>query len=417
MKAYVELVSALVPQYRLVGFSSGMGSKQKKLAKVLMWVLRLDLVHDEDSGVLVVESVEILQSSTASSAKVWNEESFSFRKGKDANGSAAGTGEGGEDEIDLDALFADAPTLSAPDFLVDATEFPTIDAQRKHHSDRIRAMAREGHDDDDGWEFVSCAKGGEAGASEIEVYRRSVEWSAAPQYRSETTVGAPVETIFETIAFHKRENMEKAVQEKVLLEESDGSNFLTTITYHVIELPFPLTARALFCVRDCVLHGKGTQDAYFTTCQYDHPHPYFRSIQGFVTASTKWQGFFCARFHGHEETLQRLVWLANLDFQGVTKVPSEIVTSSMIDLMLMPLLVAADAEVHSASKGFDQRGNEGEDESDKKNENSKESDAAKILRLENKVSQLEGKVSELGKTNEALKRKLWAQSEGEAEKE
>ena len=417
MKAYVELVSALAPHYRLVGFTSGIESRSKKLAKVIMWVLRLDLGHDKDRNILVVEHVEILQSSTASSAKAWNEESYSFREVKNtiADGSASGglgDAGGGDDGTNFDLLLADAPALSAADFLVDAENFPTMDAQRKHHSNQIKAMARDGHDDDDddGWKFLSRAKGGEASASGIDVYRRSVKWSGAPQYRSETTVAAPVETIFEMIAFHKNEKVEK-----VLLEQSDSSTFAIAITYRTIKLPFPLTSRALFCVRDCVLHGKGTQDAYFTTCQHDLPHPHYRSIKGFATASTKWQGFYCSRFEEGDESLQRLVWLANLDFQGVTKVPSAIVTSSMIDLMLTPLLVAADAEVYSASKGFDQRGDREEDDRKKKGEESEESEAAKILWLENKVLQLEGKVSTLSTANDALQRKLEAKSKGETE--
>ena len=143
-----------------------------------MWVLKVDYREVTDGerfgrrskfrsaearrrGMYRVTSIEVLQSSNATSARLWAEDGNALQKGKEketerkaASNSASG-GTGGESEEEHENLFiANIPKeLSLADCITDKSEFKTIVEQRAHFQEKMREMARTGHDEEDGWKF------------------------------------------------------------------------------------------------------------------------------------------------------------------------------------------------------------------------------------------------------------------------
>ena len=269
-------MTELVPQWRVAHFSR-VGGTSKRKPKVLMWVLRLDLRQDA-TGLTTVKGIEIVQSANASNAKAWHDATTTLVadriKGQDdkvQSGSGVG-GEKGALTDDDDPFFANAPTLSEADFVVDKSKFETFDMQLETFCNKMKTMARRDHDEEDGWEFFARATGNKGASTQgIDVYRRSVDWSSAPQYRSRCVAQATVEVVFEQVAFvessienatkiaeskEKIKEMGKSKDKRILLTKTDGSTYWRAIIYRFIRLPWPLSDRALFYVVDYVLLGK-----------------------------------------------------------------------------------------------------------------------------------------------------------------
>lgn len=242
-----------------------------------MWVLRLDLRQDA-TGLATVKGIEIVQSANASNAKAWHDATATLvadsDKGQydnDKKSTAVG-GQQGAAVSDDDPFFTNAPTLSEADFIVDKSKFATFDMQLEEFYDKMKTMARCDQEEEDGWEFFARAKGSKGASKQgIDVYRRSVDWSSVPQYRSRCVAQATVEVVFEQVAFvessienaTKVANSKKKLKEmgndkdkRILLTKTDGSTYWRAIIYRFIRLPWPLSDRALFYVNDYVLMGK-----------------------------------------------------------------------------------------------------------------------------------------------------------------
>ena len=186
MKEYVELVTSLAPQWKVAHLLGSHDSVKDKKARAMMWVLKVKYreATKKEMGrrksrkrratealmdLYRVTSIEVLQSSNATSARLWAEEGIDLTNGKEreneeakkkaaATDSASG-GMGGEvgeeqDENDQDPFIANMPKdLSLSDCIVDKSKFKTIEDQRAHFQERMREMARTGHDEEDGWKF------------------------------------------------------------------------------------------------------------------------------------------------------------------------------------------------------------------------------------------------------------------------
>ena len=127
-----------------------------------------------------VTSLEVLQSSNATSARLWAEDGVGLSKGIEreseevkkkgvATDSASG-GMGGEvgeeqDENDQDPFIANMPKeWSLSDCIVDKSKFKTMEEQRAHFQKRMLEMARADRDEEDGWKFY--CKTSRAGSEE-----------------------------------------------------------------------------------------------------------------------------------------------------------------------------------------------------------------------------------------------------------
>lgn len=84
--------------------------------------------------------------------------------------------------------------LSIADCIVDVGEegkrFQTMDEQHDYICKELIAMARDGHDKEDGWTVLSRVE-----PEGIDVYERKVSWSSTPQMRSRWTASCGMEKI------------------------------------------------------------------------------------------------------------------------------------------------------------------------------------------------------------------------------
>ena len=198
MKEYVELVTSLAPQWKVAHLLGSHDSVKDKKARVMMWVLKVkyrEATEKERMKPLMVTStalmdfyrvtsIEVLQSSNATSARLWAEDGIYLTNGKERENEeakknaeltdSASGGMGGEvgeeqDENDQDPFIANIPKdWSLSDCIVDKSKFKTIEDQRAHFEKRMLEMARAGHDEEDGWKFYR--KTNSASVAELQQY-------------------------------------------------------------------------------------------------------------------------------------------------------------------------------------------------------------------------------------------------------
>merc|ERR1711871_1274570 len=178
-------------------------SRKKRTSEALMNLYR-------------VTSIEVLQSSNATSARLWAENGIGMTKGKEreneegkkkaaATDSASG-GMGGEvgeeqDENDQDPFIANIPkNWSLSDCIVDKSKFKTIEEQRAHFEKRMLEMARAGHDEEDGWQFYRKTNyATEAELQQLDIWQRDVPWSSVKQLRTVLETEYSIDDIFDAI--------------------------------------------------------------------------------------------------------------------------------------------------------------------------------------------------------------------------
>ncbi len=203
MKEYVELVTSLAPQWKVAHILGDHDSVKDNKPRKMMWVLKVhyrEATVDESTragskrrkssaGLLNlwrVSSIEVLQSSNATSARLWVEDRVAAQKRKEkekekgkkrlatADGASGGIGGevGEEEEEEEDPFFANMPKdLSLSDCIVDKSKFKSIEDQRAHFQVRMREMARAGRDEEDGWKFYCKTTSGAVTESEQYVWR------------------------------------------------------------------------------------------------------------------------------------------------------------------------------------------------------------------------------------------------------
>ena len=178
MKEYVELVTSLAPQWKVARLLGAHDSIKDDKPRPMMWVLKVKYRRLKTSSLTSssgysmsrfrAASIEVLQSSNATSARLWAEEGVALEKEKrtgkgeegaattdSASGALGGEGEAGQDEDDFDLFMANIPRdWALSDCIVDKSKFETLEDQRAHFRKRMKEMA----DKKDGWKFYSKTK-------------------------------------------------------------------------------------------------------------------------------------------------------------------------------------------------------------------------------------------------------------------
>ena len=193
--------------------------------------------------------------------------------------------------------------LKIEDCIVDKTEHATFEEQRKHFRLRMREMAREGHDEEDGWTFVGKTQMQEGLATEdqLEVYEREVGWSKATQLRSVVETDWACDEYFRGLVatFHGRymhRQFKKALakEQKKVIDANFSHPFVlvekesvTALFLKDIPFPWPFSPRYAFMVQDYVLVREKNQPPWFYTYNHDVPVKYFERREGYVRANIR----------------------------------------------------------------------------------------------------------------------------------
>ena len=115
----------------------------------------------------------------------------------DDDGNVIAKVEESEPEKELDPFLASIPTdLTTADCIVEVDgangQFKTIDEQHEFFVKKMRRMARQEHDEEDGWAFYSRVE-----PEGVDVFERQVDWSPVSQLRSRWTARCGVDTFGE----------------------------------------------------------------------------------------------------------------------------------------------------------------------------------------------------------------------------
>ena len=195
MKEYVELLTSLAPQWRVAHLLGGHTLIKDKKPRPMMWVLRVTYREEAENerlrdrsgkkrssgsilGMFRVTNIEVLQSSNATSARLWAENEIGSTKGvedgirsmkwvEDKSGTTKEKGDGKQppaaecsSRSGADLGYEEDPFItnipkewSLSDCIVDKSKFTTMEDQRAHFQERMREMARADRDEEDGWKF------------------------------------------------------------------------------------------------------------------------------------------------------------------------------------------------------------------------------------------------------------------------
>ena len=139
-------------------------------------------------------SVEVLQSSNATGAKVWSEE---FIQAEEQISTLPAMPESEVESEEQDPFLAGRPELGIEDAIINKTEHETIEEQRLFWQKRMRHMARHVHKEEEGWKLYAktCAPRVKE-EDQLDVFARDVKWSAVPQLRSAAESVLPLEVLF-----------------------------------------------------------------------------------------------------------------------------------------------------------------------------------------------------------------------------
>ncbi len=259
-------------------------------------------------------------------------------------------GKGGVD----DPFIANMPkNLTIQHCLIDKEKYPTIDAQRAYFRERMLAMARHGHDEEDGWTFLSKTQmKGLLAERQLDVYEREVKWSNVKQLRSVVeTSEVTCDEVFDFLSADFGSTLDKDFKKGLSADQtasanavglypflSIGENNVTVVLCKDFPFPWPLTPRYFFIVQDYLRFFDDAGKSSFFTYNHDVEHPYFSSRDGFVRAKIRFQGLVGEPIMDTEAILNReaarLTWLVNIDFGGM--VPTTFVREGLLNMMFYP---------------------------------------------------------------------------------
>ena len=282
MEEYLKTLSDIAPHWRIAHLVAGRTSAQADISKPrrMMWVLSvafrerkvasplrvssssaLDAEGAAMKSTLEITSLKILQGANASQAREWFEAKVPKSRApkiKDKDESQKGEAIGAIEVVDADPFIANLPTnLTVGDLIVDVGgdvgKFKTMKDQNAYFVAKMLKMAREGHDDEDGWTFKSRVQ-----PEGVDVYERKVEWSPVAQLRSRWTASCSVEKVAEYLtsedSYQYKQLAEDATQKAAESAEKGQINLYTNkgdgvllskMAYMTIELPWPLSTRDL----------------------------------------------------------------------------------------------------------------------------------------------------------------------------
>ena len=116
-------------------------------------------------------------------------------------------------------------------------------------------MARNGHDEEDGWKVSgTTSQGGVKPEDQLQIHERAVEWSLVPQYRSVVETAHSVEDVFKSLVNAKNNDRLRVVSKTnvaadaslkqalywntIFTECLESGNTGTWISYRTIECPW-----------------------------------------------------------------------------------------------------------------------------------------------------------------------------------
>ena len=265
MHEYIRFLTSLVPNWRFDGILNKHKSPQK--SRCMVWALKLHFTRCDVGEVLRVisskdaspvlsrfraTSIEVLQSSDEATAKLFDEESEAQATHHQRDISM--------NDVKEDPFLVGAPRkLTLDDCLVDRIKHKTIEEQRAFFSKKMREMARQGFDDEDGWKLFDKTRSATVTDEyQLDVYCRKVEWSPSNQLRSALVADLNVDVIFDSLLHTFRdENIKRLAKDysetQGIVKAAEGcqitplslvgSDSATALSYRIIKLPWPLTDR------------------------------------------------------------------------------------------------------------------------------------------------------------------------------
>ena len=140
---------------------------------------------------------------------------------------AAEEADSGDEKKPEDAFLTrlSSKTFSLTDCLVKvegaAAAFKTIEEQNKYFAEKMKLMAREGHDEEDGWHLATRFE-----EKELDVHERKVEWSNTVQLRSRWTAMCGSEKLANSILFDESTGVVRTMGKFLARVASFGSRLV-----------------------------------------------------------------------------------------------------------------------------------------------------------------------------------------------
>ena len=241
MQEYVTFLTSIAPHWKV---ASILQSKSKE-PRAMKWVLRItcgDASGDKDHATAVETQVqsssvksfansnsrtlsrkssqsafhfracalEVLQFTDDANARLFNNDSVAVTtKGTGSRSTSPNAVEktkvtAAKGVSSLDGFMANMPTdLQLVDCILDKAKHNTIDEQRYFYEKRMTEMAREGKDDEDGWEFYrKTFAEGVCDEDQLDIYSRKVPWSKTRQLRTRNESDNAVAEIYASLIEH-----------------------------------------------------------------------------------------------------------------------------------------------------------------------------------------------------------------------
>ena len=179
----------------------------------------------------------------------------------DDDGNVIAKVEESEPEKELDPFLASIPTdLTTADCIVEVDgangQFKTIDEQHEFFVKKMRRMARQEHDEEDGWAFYSRVE-----PEGVDVFERQVDWSPVSQLRSRWTARCGVDTFGEYAVYSQgqivnSEDDNKAVHDARVNQEMkfvfwQQSKDISVVSWTRVEISLLLRIRLIALWTSC----------------------------------------------------------------------------------------------------------------------------------------------------------------------
>ena len=287
---------------------------------------------------------------------------------------ARGGGEDTSKNDQDDHFIANIPKdLTERDCLVAKFKGKTLDEQRAFFVVKMGVMARQGRDEEDGWKYKGKTNAlGVEVEDQLDVYERTVEWSAVKQLRSVVeTADFSCDEMFDFLSddIRHRSNLSMSrFQNKAWAGGQEhrqfvleSKNSVLTLYFKVVPFPWPFTPRYTFVVQHYQRLRAGDGSSWFLCYNHDAEHEYFaQQRNGFQRMSIKYQGMVGVPCRPMEEadgggggargakTTTRLTWLMNIDFQGL--VPTVVLQTSLLTSACYPRLMVIEMEKAACDK-------------------------------------------------------------------
>ena len=362
----------------------GRNQTKNKKAKPLMAVLEVGILQDEGKQPLV-SSIKILQSNSGAAVREILkevEDSLRFKSGDSkveesslksfkqalrpghGDSDISSFKEAGQYKTIADKFVKSLPSLTDADCLVwvdksipeftgveisptlggeaatALSKFDTLQEQHEYFEQCMLFMARQGHEDKDGWNFAStvepvspfapatrrCVRNVTDILNEkemVDVYQREVSWSAGRQYRSCTPrVNCSLAQAYQELAFDGRSVNERKVGEVTYsfsrdlwsLHEAHEASNVVRLMYRILPLPWPLASRDFYYVSAFVLNEERQTFIGYT---YDAGGDAVPQREGFVRGGVKFQGYVAVP-EGTQKNCIRLTWMQCVEARGGT---------------------------------------------------------------------------------------------------